>query len=252
MKFSLYNQTCHAYNIIGDSYILHTGKKHAQELTPKFLQSRYYEEARMKADVPFLYHHLLECDSSGQELIIMEHDIVLRIPKGAVMQGEKIYLELAVTMYGPFHFTEDMQPISPILWICPLNEDFKIYQPIQIILPHFLTGSTELILQDHQVGFAKANHLDYILQNNQMYYRFYPLSGNDNVQFTASGYRCHGVLTTEHCCFYCIQAKKSPMLTMDATYCLARIESSLPPNYEVHFAVTYFLDTCLQVRHISS
>ena len=59
-------------------------------------QSTFFEEARIKAKIPFLHHQVLECDSSGREFNIIKHDIAVEIPKGAVSEGEKLCLEVGV------------------------------------------------------------------------------------------------------------------------------------------------------------
>ena len=171
------------------------------------------------------------------------------IPEGAVAKGEKLYLEVGVTVYGPFIFSRDVQPISPILWLCPLDGDFAVNKPIQIKLPHFLTGLNTGKLQEHGIAFMKANHLDKVDQCGQIYYNFQDVKGSK--EFCSDGCKSYGVLAIEHCCFYCLTAKKSPEMFRDATYCLIRIERPSPPRcYEIHFAATYFLDTCLRVSTI--
>ena len=80
-------------------------------------------------------------------------------------------------MYGPFIYQWDSQPISPILWLCPLDGDFAVNKPIQIKLPHFLTGLSTEKLQDHGVGFTKANHVNKIDQHSQISYKFQDSEG---------------------------------------------------------------------------
>ena len=211
--------------------------------------SKFFEEAKVQAKIPFLHHQLLECDFSGKELHIEDHDITLTIPEGAVTKGKRLYLEVGVAMYGPFIFpTRDAQPISPILWLCPLDGDFAVNKPIQIKLPHFLTGLSTERLQDHGVGFMKANHTDKIIdRHGQIYYKFQNSEGSKKFISNDIESKSFGILTTKHCCFYCIEAKKSPIMTLDATYYLIRIENSSHPNYEVHFAAICYLKTCLEV-----
>ena len=206
-------------------------------------QSSYFAEAKT---VPFLYHHLLECDSSQLDYTIEDHDITLRIPEGAVAEGEKVHFEVGVAMYGPFVFPENTQPISPILWLCLLEEDVQLKKPFQVILPHYLTGLSKERIEYHQVRFAKANHSDYPYIGNQMSYKFQ--QRDDKPRLASTGYRNYGVLISKHCCFYCLQANQTPELAMDAGYCLARIEYSPSPQWNViHFSATFFLDTCLRV-----
>ena len=205
-------------------------------------QSTFFEEARTKAKIPFLHHQVLECDSSGQEFNIIEHDITVEIPKGCVSKGEKLCLEVGVAMYGPFKFTDDSQPISPILWLCFLNEDVKVNKPIKITVPHFLTGLTESRLREHRVSFAKANHLNHSPHKDYIMYNFEP--SEDKTQFIS---RSYGVLETTHCCFLCIRAEMKIVRARDVGYCLTRIERISPRGKEIYFAATYRLYTCIEV-----
>ena len=176
----------------------------------------------------------------------MGHDITLRIPEGAVTKGEKIHFEVGIAMYGPFIFPENMYPISPIIWLCLLEEDYELKKPYQLIFPHFLT---ELTNHSHTVSFAKANHKNYKVQNGQIYYEFSLY--NTEPLFASSGYKNYGILTSKHCCFLCLLAKQTPKLALDAGYCLVRIESSLKSlRNEVYFSAVYFLDSCIQVRRL--
>ena len=177
----------------------------------------------------------------------MAHDITLRIPEGALAKGEKVHFEIGVAMYGPFMFPENTKPISPILWLCKLEESVELKKPFQVVLPHYLTGIPKERVQYHQVGFAKVNHNDYSFIDNQMTFKFQ--KSEVEPIFASSGYRNYGVLVSKHCCFYCLQAKQTKELAKDAGYCLIRTESFLTPERnELYFSVTYFLETCLRVR----
>ena len=208
-------------------------------------QSPHFSEAEKRAGVPFLHHTILECDHHSQEYTIQDHDITLRIPEGAVPTGEKIQFEIAVAMYGHFKFEKDTQPISPILWLC-FEEGVTLNKPFHVILPHFLTGLTYEEAQYHQIVFAKAPHNKYSIEDGQMKYNFQPCDSEP--YFASCGGRNFGVLVTNHTCFYCLQANKTPELAMDAGYCLARIEYLNQRHMEVTFTAVYCLRTCLRVR----
>ena len=209
-------------------------------------QSSCFTVARNIATVAFLHHNLLECDSNGQDYTIENHDITLRIPEGAMAEGETVHFEVGVAMHGPFIFPENTQPVSPILWLCQLEEDIELEKPFQVILPHYLTGLSREMIEHHQVRFAKANHNDYTYVGNQMSYKFQTC--DIKPLFASSGYKSYGVLKSKHCCFYCLEAKVSNELAMDAGYCLVRIEHSPTPRRdEIYFTAIYFLDTCLKV-----
>ena len=176
----------------------------------------------------------------------MDHDITLRIPEGAVAEGEKIHFEMGVAMCGPFIYTENTQPISPIVWVCLLGDDIQLKNPFQVVIPHYLTGLSPERIHHHQVRFAKANHNDYTFVDNQMIYKFRTCERKPLLASTE--YRNYGILMSKHCCFYCLEAKVTPELAMDAGYCLVRIERLVSSINEIYFLIIYFLDSCLKVR----
>ena len=211
-------------------------------------RSSHFSEAKKMAGIPFLHHTILECDHHSREYTIQDHDITLRIPEGAVSTGRKIRFEIAVAMYGPFKFEKDTQPISPILWLC-FEGGVTLNKPFHVILPHFLTGLTYEKAQYHQIVFAKAPHTvsKYSVENGEIKYSFQPC--DTKPYFASCGGRNFGVLVTNHTCFYCLQANKTPQLAMDAGYCLARIEYLNQRHMEVTFTAVYCLPTCLKVRN---
>ena len=203
----------------------------------------------MKASVPFLHHSILECDSSGQDYTITDHDITLRIPEGAV-QEEKVHLEIGVTMYGPFHFPENTRPISPVVWLCLVEEGAELQKPVHLILPHFLTKISNEQLYHHQVSFATANHdTDYVANQNSYEFR------NSDIKplFASADERSYGILVSKHFCFSCLIANQTPELARDAGYGMVRIETSFTPyskRSDIHFCAVYLLNTCLMVSSL--
>lgn len=217
--------------------------------------SVHYQKAKINARIPFLHHEILECDSNGLVSTITEHDITLRIPTGAVTEGVTLHLEVAVAMYGPFSFDNcnvHRQPISPILWLCFLEQNIKFLKPFYVILPHFLSGLTEDMAKYHEVGFAKASHFySTVYSCNEIRHEYTFNSCEAQSRFFSSDVRSYGVLTTTHCCFYCIAAKYTSELAKDTDYCLARIESYIAPSRnEIVFAAMYFLQTCVKVNNL--
>ena len=211
-------------------------------------QTGYFCAAQNRGKVPFFYHHLLECNCDGIEHAIESHDVTLRIPEGAVDKGKLIHFEIGVTIYGPFIFPENSQPISPIVWLCQLEEDVELKKPFELVLPHCLIGLTAAQLQNHHVGFIKANHDSYLInsEHDRIKYKFNNLY-DIQPYFMSGDCRSYGVLKSTHCCYLCIKANKTPELLKDTSYCLARIESSF--TNEIYFIASYFLKTCTEVRY---
>ena len=202
-------------------------------------KSESFSYAEERAEIPFLHHQVLECNYRGLEHIVSDHDITLRVPEGAVPEGEAIHFEVGVTMYGPFSFPENTRPISPIIWLCLLEEDYELQKEFEIYVPHFLMHLTEQRIQHHQVRFAKAHHS---MDRHDMIYSFRQLDSQPSFIFKDEKH--YAVLTSKHCCFLCLSAQNARELAMDAGYCLVRIE---PSPLKVQFLATFFLETCLNV-----
>ena len=122
-----------------------------------------------------MHYCILKCDCNGLVYTIEDHDITLNVPEGAIAKNETIHIEIDVTMYGSFIFPKNTQPISPIIWLCVLEKDTKLRKPIRLILPHFLTNLTRDQLHNHQIGFAKASHRKYTVENSERKYNSIPV-----------------------------------------------------------------------------
>ena len=188
----------------------------------------------------------MEVDCNGQVYTNEDHDITLRIPEGAVAEGEKVHFEIAVTMYGPFEFPENSKLISPILWLCLLEKDAKLKKPLEIVLPHCLTGN----IQEYGIGFMKANHDHEMNGNCQTLYTFRPLDPLHNTTVLvcreSQGY---GTTLTNHLCYFCLVAtENAPKITENTNYCLTRVESHITGSrWEIAFCASYYLPTCTEV-----
>ena len=63
-------------------------------------QSSQYFIAKQRAQVPFIFHEVLECDHKGFLYTNDRHDIEIIIPEGAIAVGDKIHFEVGLTWYG--------------------------------------------------------------------------------------------------------------------------------------------------------
>lgn len=231
---------------------------HTLKLSTLQSVSTYYECSNSIASVPFLGQvDVLTCDSFGGEYYSSDHGITLRIPAGAIPPGQIAHLEVAVALYGPFQFPDGTCPISPILWLC-IQENIDLRKPIDIILPHFLASVNvdKNVIESLGINFAKADHKQYITD----------VSGRNRYIFKAletafiaykEGNQSYGILSTQHCCYFCITSKDPqicPDFALKAGYYLWCIEKpssshSLPSRSPdtLHFCATFCLPTCREV-----
>ena len=155
--------------------------------------------------VHFFYQRTLECGNAGLDHTIHGHNITIRIPEGAVPPGEKLHIQVGVTMFGPFIFPDNFSPISAILQLCPSDTqtDYRFQKPFTVILPHFLSENTIEKLNPGEVRFAKARHHN-TGQERRQSYKFEFIDTKPIAKFASSGSRNLSVLDIQHCCYLCI------------------------------------------------
>ena len=193
---------------------------------------------------------MLECDLDGREYTNVDHDFTLRIPEGAVAKGEKIHFEIAVAMHGPFNFPEGTQVISPILWLCLLEEAAALRKPLEIVLPHYLSQTDDV--DQYGIGFLKANHSDYEMNDSCQMYNFRPLVTDKKLIYREN--QGYGIILTDHFCYLCLSAPNSKVVKKNTNYCLARVHTSNSSEslQQVIFCALYHLPTCIKVNILLS
>ncbi|MCG8626088.1 MAG: hypothetical protein MJE68_29335, partial [Proteobacteria bacterium] len=163
---------------------------------------------------------MLEVDCAGQEHTNVDHDITLRIPEGAVAEGEKIHLEVGVAMYGPFTFPENTQPISPILWLHKLDESIKLNKPLELVLPHCYAGS---VTSPDQISFAVAFSNDISKDSNDEPQCLLQLWETDTNFYTDQMYGAIQTSSYHHQIFCIVRHTGIGHWCKDISFSLARI-----------------------------
>lgn len=179
------------------------------------------------------------CDSKGGVYIQGYHSVYLEIPQGAIPDGQPpVAIEMGIVREGPFEFPPNVKPVSPVIWFC--TKEFEFTRQLKITLPHFI-GSKE---ENRHLAFFKASHIP---ETSGGTFSFKAIPDSDSVVFGS----CQGTLCTTHSCFLCICHNKSERVLANANYCLfsaipkhSHIESN---DFDMHFCVSYFLPTCVEV-----
>ena len=200
----------------------------------------------MKDTLPFLHYERLDCDHNGLDHVNEDHDITLRIPEGAVAEGEKVHFEVGVAMYGPFTFPENTQPISPILWLHLLEEDIKLSKYFELVLPHCYTGSA--MPPNKILNFAIADHSSLTADSDgQSHYslKLWKLGTN----FYAD--QMYGAIQTDLCnhIFCIVKHTKYGHWCQNLNFLLARVD--LQPSQTVHEFHFYGLFNITTNRRVS-
>ena len=156
---------------------------------------------------------LPHCTSQGIKYNDEWNDFTLKIPEGAIPEGESLTIDIGVALYGPFQYPEGLRPVSPVFWICVRDRKaFHFLKPMEVTLPHFLTLDGEEDVQSLRLTFLKGEHR---MEGRQKTH-FQQAEGMALFR-PGSGY---GVLHTHHFCYLCIASRKSKETIQKAKFCM--------------------------------
>ena len=101
-------------------------------ITDDIHQSIYFNEAKKRAQIPFLDHKILECDCNG--LKYTKYDITLSIPEGAVPDNKKIHFEVGMAI---------------LLWFIRLSREYPTNLSHSVALHSGRGYRTKKAISDH-------------------------------------------------------------------------------------------------------
>ena len=186
-------------------------------------------------------HVLRDCNESGILYTNESNGFILEIPEAAIPKGLNLTIDVGVTLHGPFQYPENVQRVSPIVWVCVREfKNFHFLKPVKISMQHCLkvedcTNSESLGLE-----FLKAGHT----LNLTGFYTF--LHSNGSIESSSS--LDYLTLTTDHFCFMCLVSNVSADTVKRIQYCLSPFyPQPVVPNVNdvIHFYVSFFLNACL-------
>ena len=186
---------------------------------------------------------LSDVTSAGVRYENAVNDFTLEVPEGAVPETERLTLDVAVALFGPFQFPEGLRPVSPVFWVCVRDQrSFFFSRPVSVTLPHFLDLGSEEDVKSLGLTFLKASHS----KNSEGMHEFSKTDGE--VDFERS--RRFGVLKTSHFCSLCIASTDRPECLRMTQFCLTsllpRSTVSVGKKQYAYFFVTFCnLSTCL-------
>ena len=179
--------------------------------------------------------------NEGKVVTIDKEGISVFVPDEAVPAGRRLHMEVGSAMYGRLSFPEGMNPVSPILWICP-QEEMGLLKPFKITLPHtvqYEEGVTELF-------FLKACHNEELPMTtglNTEIFNFEEMT-HEGIEFNK---RNGSVYTKLFCCICIAENVRKPT---KKRYLLHRTQPRKWNRvFAVDYCITFNLSTCVQVRN---
>ena len=189
---------------------------------------------------------LTDCTSDGRSYYDEHNDFRLEIPEGAIPEGERVTIDIGVALYGPFQYLTGLRPVSPVFWVCVRGrENFRFLKPVKVTTEHCLSLDRDTDTHSLGLTFMKAGHT----LNSAGKYELQSADGAQDFQSDLS----HGTLTTDHFCFFCINAKDDHETAKRNCYFLIRAHvKPIPTRGDpvMEFIVTLRLECCVNTVEI--
>ena len=201
----------------------------------------------MGLGVPFVEQPVkVSFDYTGGLYHLENHGFSLFAPRGAIKKNSTLMVKIAVALHGPFHFPQQVRPVSPVFLLCSQTQD-RLHKPVSVSLPHFieLSGCTEPERKRLGLRFMKAGHFPCSSTPvSCAYYSFQQAEGRAVFQ---SG---SGVLTTKHLCYLCICATDCEETSQRTNHCMIPVVPRLITltSWKLHYCITFQLKTCIEVH----
>ena len=176
-------------------------------------------------------------DSKGGRYTNQDHHVCLKVPPGAVPEGEQVTIEIGVSLSCPILFPAGKRPVSAMLSMCVVgNPNYQFLKPVEVKLAHCLDIATKDAVNNLEIEFLKSGHNLFCFHKAEGRSTFEPGTHS-------------GTLTTRHFCCFCIAANKDKANLTKIYYRLIKVVPKSTPSlrWKARYCITYFLNTCLRV-----
>ena len=215
------------------------------------LKPEVHQALQFYTQVPFIKPvKVLHISCKGKRYSDSSLGLCIDIPEGAVPEGSLLQLEVGMCLYGPFKFSDDLYPISPILMLCP-QTDIKLNQSIKVTLPHIMKDVTNETVKELGIQVVKADHASLVFGNTCI---FNNVIGDSNPLVHNKDGKGYVTFSLQHFCFVCVRTVHKFEDVECGGYCICPLLPTLrdnvfksPCDIFYHLCVTYYMDPCFKV-----
>ena len=156
---------------------------------------------------------LSQCTHDGRWYYDELNDFDMKIPAGAIPEGESITIDIGVALYGPFQYPEGPRPVSPVFWVCVRDQkDFQFLKPVKVTISHCLNLESHDDIKSLGLTFLKGDH-EMNLQKMQQ------AEGDVLIEPLKKS----GVIQTTHFCCRCLSCKETLEFFEKANFCMCSV-----------------------------
>ena len=181
-------------------------------------------------------------DYNGGELSIEEHSIKVTVPIGAIIEGHKVQIEAAASLFGPFIIPDGYHPISAYVWIGTCSKFIK--KPLKVEIEHNIVVSEETKISELHI--LTASEKDFCGEKaGQKMFKMKKDTFNYQCQINDTTF----TVFSDHFCYKCLAIKENtniPKRVMMYHYLPENYKSKKVFQAEVCFC--YDLTFCKQVH----
>ena len=190
--------------------------------------------------------------AEGRVFTSRDDGYIISIPPGAVSKGSQVTLKHGVVPHEAYHifeFPSEAYPVSAVVSVQSTSNQ-AFLKPITIALPHFIHCETSDDCR--KLAIFKACHVTD--ENGVSTYQFKEMLKEQLSLFSVRNKEI-GVLlhyaaySSDHCCYWCV-GTYDRNVTDKALFCLteANLKASEGVDLSIHYCLSYYLPTCLQVN----
>ena len=192
---------------------------------------------------------VLQISSKGKQYCDYSTGLCIDIPEGAVPEDSIVQLEIGMCLFGPFKFPGNLNPIAPILMLCPQN-DVHLNKNMRVTLPHIIEDAIDSDEEALGIQVVKADHND-LVEGDECVFDTILATGASEISFHCNNGRELITFSLPHFCFITLRAKYSKEVAERAGYCVCPLfptpKAVTSESGDYCLCVTYFMDPCLEV-----
>ena len=159
--------------------------------------------------------------------------VCIKVPKGAVPEGNVLRLEVGMCLYGPFKFPSGTTPIAPVLMLCP-QQEIELKEPVLVTLPHIINRACTADVDGLGIKVVEAGHQSPLPQFEDI---------DAHIIFESDGDEEYAKFSLSHFRFISLRAESKREKALQFGYCICPmypIQTKLAKlELKYHLAVTY-------------
>ena len=130
-------------------------------------------------------------DAEGGKLLIRKYAVAITVPKGAIADGDKVQIEAAASLIGPYIIPEGYHPVSAYVWI---GASYAFKKQVQVQIEHHAVLS-------HPEDISRMSILTACCKDRIISKDVYEMHAKAT-QFTIKESVC--IYSTDHFCSNCL------------------------------------------------